>query len=121
MMLLRPVDHAGDILPVSSFDDLITDAEAIARLAEARLWLFIEDWWENPGSGNPALELLRESRLTEADADLLSQELSHYILETPGVLSVSEPTVTCTDRHVNFSCRLITSEGETGLQYSIVQ
>ena len=43
-MLLRPVDDTGDILPVLCFDDLLTDPESIARLAEARLWLFIDDW-----------------------------------------------------------------------------
>ena len=120
-MLLRPVDDTGDILPVTSFDDLLSGAEAIARLAEARLWLFIEDWWENPGSGNPVLELLRESRFTEADADQLSQELSNYILETLGVLSVVDPVVTFIDRVASFSCRLITSQGESELDYKIIQ
>ncbi len=119
-MLLRPVDDTGDILPVLCSDDLLTDAEAIARLAEARLWVFVEDWWEKPGSGNPALELLRENRLTEADGDAIAQALSDYILQTPGVLSVAEPSVTFTDRQVNFSCRLLTSQGESGLQYSLV-
>ena len=119
-MRLRPVDASGDILPVLCSDDLLTDAEAIARLAEARLWVFIEDWWENPGSGNPALEMLRDNRLTEADGDAIAQALSDYILQTPGVLSVAEPTVTFTDRQVNFSCRLQTYYGETGLQYSLV-
>ena len=108
-----------DVLPVSSFDDLISGPEAIARLAEARLWLFIEDWWENPGSGNPALELLRESRLTEADGDKLSQTLSDYILQTPGVLSVVEPAVTFSGRNVSFSCKLLTSEGEAALRYAL--
>ena len=84
-MIHRPVDDAGDILPVLSSSDLLRGTMAVAQLVRERLALLAGDWWENPAWGNEVLEMLQDSRLTEADHQALASYLSSYIRETPGV------------------------------------
>ncbi len=89
-MILRPVDENGDILPVLSSADLIRGAPATARLVKDRLELLSGDWWENLTWGNGIINMLQESRLTEADTQALVSYLSSYIRETTGVLDVRD-------------------------------
>ena len=89
-MILRPVDASGDILPVLSSSDLVSGPEAVALLVKDRLSLLQGEWWENPGIGFPVLEYLREERVTEADASMLSSRITAYIRETPGVRNVED-------------------------------
>ena len=118
-MLLRPVDSAGDVLPVLSLSGLLSGPEAVARLAYDRLNLYAGDWWENTGKGCRLLEMLRVSRLTEADVSALSSYLTAYLRETPGVRSVEDVSASVSGRVFRFSCRLITSDGSASLDYSI--
>ena len=118
-MLLRPVDSAGDVLPVLSSSDLLSGPEAVARLAYDRLNLYAGDWWENAGKGCRLLEMLRASRLTEADVPALSSYLTAYLRETPGVRSVEDVSASVAGRVFHYSCRLITSGGAASLEYSM--
>ncbi len=118
-MLLRPVDSTGDVLPVLSASDLLSGPEAVARLAYDRLNLYVGDWWENTGKGCQLLEMLRASRMTEADVPALSSYLTAYLRETPGVRSVEDVTVSVSGRVFHYSCRLITSDGAVSLDYSV--
>ncbi len=119
-MILRPVDEAGDILPVSSPADLLRGVRAEARLVEDRLNLYAGEWWENDEEGNEILEMLRESRLTEADGETLAAYLTSYILETPGVEGVSGVTFAAgEDRRFRFRCGVLTGDGYTAVAYEI--
>ena len=111
-MLLRPVDSTGDILPVLSSSDLLSGPEAVARLAYDRLNLYAGDWWENTGKGCRLLEMLRASRLTEADVPALSSYLTAYLRETPGVRSVEDVSASVAGRTFRFSCWLVTESGK---------
>ena len=57
-MILRPVDAASDILPVSSSSDLLSGPEAVARLAAYKLSLLKGDWWEYPEDGFFVMEFI---------------------------------------------------------------
>ena len=84
-MLLRPVDASGDILPVLSSSDMLSGPEAVALLVQDRLSLLRGEWWENPENGFFILETMQAGRITEADASMLSSQISAYVRETPGV------------------------------------
>ena len=118
-MILRPVDDTGDILPVLSSSALLSGAPAVARLAEDRLNLYAGDWWENPARGNRILEMLRESRLTEADAQALATYLTSFIRETPGVEDVREVKFSVEGRRFPYSCTVLTEDGKAQINYSI--
>ena len=116
-MIFRLVDEAGDILPVLSASDLLTGIRAEAEGIRNRLRLLTGDWWENPDWGNGILEMLKESRLTEADQQVLANYISGFIRKTPGVLDVREVKVSVEDRRFRYSCEIVTENGTTRIQY----
>ena len=118
-MILRPVDDTGDILPVLSSSVLLSGAVAVARLAEDRLNLYAGDWWENPAWGNRMIEMLRESRLTEADAQAMATYLTSYIRKTDGVEDVREVKFAVEGRRFSYSCLVLTEDGSAGILYSL--
>ena len=71
-MILRPVDAAGDILPVLSSRTLLSGPEAVAQLVEYRLSLLAGEWWENAGMVFSILVVMRTSRLTENSGSALA-------------------------------------------------
>ena len=118
-MILRPVDANGDVLPVLTSASLLRDVLAVARLVKDRLELLSGDWWENPAWGNEIVDLLKESRLTEADTQALVSYLSSYIRETTGVLDVRDAVGSVNGKQFSFSCTVDTEYGETIIRYSM--
>ena len=118
-MILRPVDQNGDILPVLVSASLLKGAGAVARLVKDRLDLLAGDWWENPAWGNEVLEMMRSSRLTEADTQALANYLTSYIRQTPGVLEVEDAAISVEGRRFSFSCRVDTEEGDARIDYTL--
>ena len=118
-MIHRPVDASGDILPVLSSSGLLRGAEAVARLVEERLSLYAGDWWENSGWGNGILQMLRESRLTEADTRALANYITSYIRQTPGVLEVEDVEFSVEGKQFAYSCRVDTEEGDARIDYML--
>ena len=116
---MRPVDEHGEVLPVLSSSDLVRGPSAVALLVRDRLDLLAGDWWENPEKGNSLLNMLRESRLTEADRQALGTYLSSYIRETDGVQDVRDVRFSVAGRQFSFSCTVVTDFGAEGVEYSI--
>jgi len=117
-MVLRPVDENGDILPVLASASLLKGAEAVARLVKDRLELLSGDWWENPARGNEILEMLKESRLTEADTRALASYITSYIRQTEGVLDVEDVVSFMEGTQFSCSCRVDTEDGSAEIDYS---
>ena len=109
---MRPVDASGDVLPVLSAADMQTGTEAVAILAGDRLRLLTGDWWENPEWGCEILDLIRDSRLTEKDAQAVSTYLSAYVRETPGVLDVRDEQWELSGSQFRWSCTAVTEYGK---------
>ena len=116
-MIIRPVDDNGDILPVLASSVLLSGAPAVARLVEDWLNLYAGDWWENPDWGNRILEMLRESRLTEADAQALANYLTEYIRKTDGVEEAREAVFSVEGRRFSYACTVVTDEGQADVHY----
>ena len=116
-MLCRPVDPSGDILPVLSSSDLLTGVRAEAEGIRNQLKLLTGEWWENPSWGNGILEMLKETRFTEADQQVLANYISAYIRKTPGVLDVREVKVSAEGRRFRYSCEIVTEDGTTVIEY----
>ena len=116
-MLIRPVDASGDILPVLSSSALLCGPEAVALLVQDRLSLLQGEWWENPEYGFSVLESLQASRVTDAEASLLSSRITEYIRQTDGVLEVEDVRFAATGRRFSFSCTVRTEEGTAGVDY----
>ena len=118
-MRCRPTDASGDILPVLSSSDLLSGCPAIAAALRDYLHLYQGDWWENPDLGNEVLDLLSESRCTLQDAEALSSYLVSYLLEFPGVHSVTDISSSFSGHEFLFSCVVHTEEGETDIALTL--
>lgn len=116
-MVIRPVDESGDILPVLSASDLLTGVRAEAEGIRNRLKLLTGEWWENPEWGNGILEMLKDSRLTEADQQALANYVSDYIRKTPGVLDVREVKVSVENGRFRYACEIETTEDTAQINY----
>ena len=117
-MILRPVDQNGDILPVLVSASLLKGAGAVTRLVKDRLELLAGDWWENPAWGNPVIDMLKESRLTEADTQALANYITSYIRQTDGVLEVEEVVFSMEGKTFSYSCLVDTEDGSAEIDYS---
>ena len=89
-MTSRPIDSSGDILPVLSSSDLLSDAPAVAAALSDHLRLFSGDWWEKPDFGNEIFDLVSGSVIRAKDLPALAGYLSSYIQSFPPVQSVSD-------------------------------
>ena len=118
-MVIRPVDEDGDILPVLSPVNVLKGVRAETELIRERLHLLTGDWWENRSWGNMIVELLKQTRYTEADQQLLASYLSSYIRETPGVQDIRDMAWSVSGRQFRFSCIVETESGSTEINYSI--
>ena len=118
-MILRPVDENGDILPVLASASLLKGAGAVARLVQDRLELLAGDWWENPAWGNEILQMLKASRLTEADAQALANYITAYIRRTNGVLNVQDVVFSAEGKRFFYTCRVDTEDGSAQIDYSL--
>ena len=118
-MIYRPTDESGDVLPVLSSSDLLRDTGAVAAFVKNRLALLVGDWWENPSWGNAIVEMLKESRLTEADQRAIASYLSSYIRETVGVLDARDMQYSMEGRQFRLSCVIETEDGSASIQYEL--
>ena len=94
-------------------------ATAEAELTRDRLNLMTGDWWENPTWGNAIVEMLKESRLTEADGRAIAGYLSSYVRETAGVLDVRDVQYSMEEGRLCFSCVIESDKGSANVQYEI--
>ena len=117
-MLLRPVDASGDILPVLSSSDLVSDPESVVLLVRDRLNLLSGEWWENPSWGCEIFDMIRSGRVTENDVSTLASYLSSYIATTPGVRSVEDVHTAVSGRQFTYSCRVLTEQGSGNASFS---
>ena len=118
-MRMRPTDENGDVLPVLHTGEMFSGALAVASLVESRLNMYSGDWWENPAWGNRMIEMLRESRLTEADAQALATYLTEYIRKTDGVEDVREVRFSVEGRRFSYSCTVLTADGPVNINYEL--
>ena len=118
-MLLRPVDASGDILPVLSSSDLVSDPESVVLLVRDRLNLLSGEWWENPSWGCEIFDMIRSGRVTESDISTLASYLSSYIHATPGVKSVEDVQTAVSGRQFTYSCQALTEQGSSPVQYEV--
>ncbi len=111
-MLSRPVDESGDILPVTCLSDLLSGVPAVETGLTDHRCLFFGEWWEDPEKGNEILDLISESRCTDQDAETLESYLVSYLLEFPGVRSISDVSSSFSGHTFYFSCTAHTDFGD---------
>ena len=89
-MISRNVDDSGDVLPVTSPEDLARGTEAVAIGLADHLRMFTGEWWEYPERGNGIFDLVAGERVTEKQIPALCSYLSSYVGSFPEVTQVTD-------------------------------
>ena len=89
-MTSRNVDDSGDVLPVTSPEDLARGTEAVAIGLADHLRMFTGEWWEYPERGNGIFDLIAGERVTEKQVPALCSYLSSYVGSFPEVEEVTD-------------------------------
>ena len=89
-MISRNVDDSGDVLPVTSPEDLARGTEAVAIGLADHLRMFTGEWWEYPDRGNGIFDLIAGERVTEKQVPALCSYLSSYVGSFPEVEEVTD-------------------------------
>ena len=113
LLLCRPVDSSGDILPVLAPSDLLSGPAAASAGLRDYLNIFPGDWWESEDRGNPAFDLLSVSRRSDQDAQAMASALSGYLLRFPEVQSVSVTKAAFSDPVFSFACIVLLESGDS--------
>ena len=118
-MKLRPVDAAGDILPVRNPEEMAEGGKAAGLLAAARLRLMKGDWPEEEEAGSPVLEILRGDGFGEEKIRDLEAGVTDILRKTPGIVSVEDIRMRQENRRCVYSCLLVTEDGAVPLEQAV--
>ena len=117
-MILHACDEKGDWRPVRVRTEVLSGKGAIARLIENRLRWLKGEWWENPEQGLDVLEVFREERVSEMALNRIINDITKYISETPGVVSVENVVGRLEGKEILYECRALTEEGSIDVSTS---
>ena len=112
-MTARPIDSAGDILPVLSPASLLSGAPAVASALRDHLRVFTGDWWEYPDRGNPVFDLIAAGPMGEKDLPALAACVTSYVMEFPAVRAVSDVRASLADGVMMYSAVAHLDSGDT--------
>ena len=112
-MKYRPLDDNGDMLPVSTKDQMKSGVHAVAQAVLTRLQFFKGEWWEDQDVGMDIPTYLFKS-LRVSEMDLIARYVSTYINETPGVNRLTDIQYSYDKHSMHFKCFVFANgEGET--------
>lgn len=112
-LMLDTTTH--DLVPVAGDLQLVTKADAVRQHLKQRLWLFLGEWFLDTTKGVPYYQFIL---VKNPNLDLVEATLKQMILQTPGVLELTdfsftyaragraltvEFTAKCSDEDINFS------------------
>lgn len=108
----RRLDDDGDMLFGHGEQDFIRDLDAMRQAIQTRLKVIRGEWWEGDATAIPYFGILGSKSYGKADIDLV---IINRIMDTYGVIEVSETISELKDRRYTFSCKVGTVYGETYL------
>ena len=111
-MKFLPTDEFGDMVPVKSKAELLTDADAVSAAINSRLGLTYGEWWEDRTIGFEVPRFLVD-RITEASIPMLVNYVAAYVLQTQGVTDIASSDYNFYDRELMIMLTVNTEFGET--------
>ena len=109
----RRLDEDGDMLFGHGEADFRTDIEAMAQVIKTRLSAFEGEWWEGDIGALPYFTEILGMASTEANCAAVDLMIINRIMDTVGVISVSDVESFVENRHYRFNCKVQTVYGET--------
>lgn len=111
-MVYRPVDNNGDMMPVTSADQMLTGVDAVMGAVHSRLRLLLGEWWEDPALGFRVPDFLFTGSRLPAGPEMLAGYISSYIGQTENVTAVTDVSAVLENRVLSYYCRIETPFGD---------
>lgn len=112
----RRMDEDGDMLFGHGEQDFKTDLEAISQVIKTRLAAVEDEWWEGDIGALPYFTEILGMASTEENRAAVDLMIINRIMDTVGVLSVSDVESSTENRHYRFACKVQTVYGETAAE-----
>ena len=109
----RRMDEDGDMVFGRGEQDFMSDIEAITQVIKTRLAAMEGEWWEGDIGALPYFTDILGMASTEENRAVVDLMIINRIMDTVGVLSVSEVESSIENRHYRFNCKVQTVYGET--------
>ena len=109
----RKRDENGDIIWGHGSDDYVTGLDAMAEVIRSRLQAVQGEWWEGDVTAIPYYDEIISAYQTKQNQAMIDLMVIDRIMDTRGVLSVSNVFSEIRDRKYTFRCTVNTVYGTT--------
>lgn len=115
----RKLDENGDMIFGHGDNDFLYGLEAMAQVVQTRLKAIYQEWWEGDETALPWFTDILGARAFSLKKDEIDLMVIERLMDTIGVVSVSDIESSFSNRHYSFSCKVQTVYGETTAEVSI--
>lgn len=109
----RLLDENGDMTFGAPSSEIISGLDAMKQALKTRLAAVKGEWWEGDRTAIPYLPDILGAVVTPRTKDTIDLMVINRIMDTIGVISVSEVNSSISNRRYHFSCNVQTVYGET--------
>jgi len=117
-MRVRPENAEGDMMPVQSDSQMLTNESAIVQIVKDRLTFYRGEWWEDETLGVRIPDFLVDT-VRRSDVDILGKYITSYIAETEGVTGITNVSVDYNRRVLTYRCMIQTDFGNEPLEVDL--
>lgn len=109
----RALDANGDMCFGHGDGDFLTDLQAMGQVLKTRLSAIDGEWWEGDPYALPYYTDILGAASTKRNQDAIDLMVINRIMDTVGVIGVSDVKSTLKNRSYHFECRVQTIYGTT--------
>lgn len=109
----RALDENGDMTFGHGDRDFISGLPAMAQVLKTRLSAVEGEWWEGDPHALPYYTAMIGAGATKQKQDAMDLMVINRIMDTVGVISVSDVKSTIQNRKYHFECKVQTIYGTT--------
>lgn len=115
----RRLDENGDMMFGHGNADFVSTAEAMQQVLKTRLSACQDEWWEGDAGALPFFNGILGSATTDENREAIDLMVIERIMDTRGVISVSNVESSFANRHYSFRCSVQTVYGEVETEVKI--
>lgn len=109
----RRRDKDGDYVWGHGMQDYTSGLDAMAEVIRSRLQAVQGEWWEGDATALPYYDEIMSAYQTSQNRAMIDLMVIDRIMDTRGVLSISDVSSTLQDRQYVFKCKVNTVYGTT--------
>lgn len=115
----RKRDENGDMVWGNGSQDYLTGIDAMAEVIKTRLAAIKGEWWEGDGTALPYYTDILTSYRTEANRSMIDLMIIERLMDTRGVLSVTDVKSWYDGRNYFFNANVNTVYGRTTAEVTL--